>query len=105
MGHRTSATTPDGGTWSCSYNADGQVLTETDPLGHRTSFAYDFATRKVSSITDAMSHTTSYGLDNLGRRRSMVDALGRITTYEYDALGRLKRTIHPDSSTVELQYD
>ncbi len=70
-------------TWLKSYDAKGQVTSETNPLGHVTRTEYD-ANGKVTAT---------------------VDALGRRTTYEFDALGNAIRTVYPDGSSDATTYD
>ena len=45
--------------WAYTYNAAGQVLTMTDPLGHVTAYTYD-ATGDVATVKDALGHVTTF---------------------------------------------
>ncbi len=92
------------------YNAFGDLLTSTDPLGHTTTNVYD-AKRNLTSVTDPLGHTTSYTYDPNGNRSSVTypanatstnttrtalynqysepisttDELGNVRTFNYDA--------------------
>lgn len=79
-------------TTTFTYNPAGQLLTETDPLGHvTTTNVYDDAGR-VTSTTDANGHTTSYGYDNANRTLTVTSPdpdgggplTSPVTTYTYD---------------------
>ena len=97
-------------TWSYSYNAAGQQLTETDPLGHTTTDAYDDAGRLKSS-TDANGHTTSYTYDDANRVLTETgpdpDGAGPlaapVTTYTYDDVGNRRTETDPRGSTTKLR--
>jgi RHS repeat-associated protein len=111
--------------WAYTYNANGQVLTATDPLGHVTSYTYDTA-GDVTSIKDALGHVTALtGYDADGRLLSMTDPNGLVTTltynfrgevtsrniggevtsYAYDPAGQLIKTTLPDGSFFAFTYD
>jgi RHS repeat-associated protein len=66
-----------------TYNADDQVTSVTDALGHATTYSYDNLGRQTS-ITDALNHTTSYGYDNAGNLATVTDPLSHTTSYAYD---------------------
>ncbi len=53
-----------------------------------TTFTYDKMGR-LTSVTDAMGHTESYGVDAFGDRYSKTNKAGGVTAYAYDRLGRL----------------
>ncbi len=91
-GNMLSRTESAGGqsrTWSYTYNAAGQALTASDPLGHATTYAYD-AKGDLASISDALGHVTKItGHDADGRPTLVVDPNGLTTTLTYDVRGRL----------------
>ncbi|MEV0262608.1 DUF6531 domain-containing protein [Streptomyces sp. NPDC050617] len=68
----------------CRYNADGQVIAETDPLGHVTLTKWD-----------------AWGENPL----SATDPLGRTTRYAYDAAGNLTELVLPDGATARAAYN
>jgi len=108
-----------------TYDANNNVLTETDALGNTTSYTYDAANNQTSMI-DPQSHVTQYVYDadeNLiqtiypdgttststydanDNKLGDIDQVGHVTTYVYDALNRLTTTTHPDGSTTTTTYD
>lgn len=111
--------------FSYTYNASGQVLTATDPLGHVTSYAYD-AKGNLARMTNALGHVTSFtNYDGAGRLLRAVDPNGVATTftydlrgrvtsrtvgaiktsYSYDKAGNLIRVTQPDGSRLTYGYD
>lgn len=118
VGRRLTETSPRGNvagalasqyTTSYDWNALDDLLSVTDPLGHRTTYEYD-ANRNVVARTDPNLNTTRYvynafdqqtsidrpdgsslktGYDNNGRTASQTDGGANTTTYAYDTLGRL----------------
>ncbi|RYD35547.1 MAG: hypothetical protein EOP86_08195 [Verrucomicrobiaceae bacterium] len=90
-------------TWA--YNAQGRLLTQTDPAGRVTKYEeYDdhgFATRKVLPGNHAME----YEWDNSGRKVSETNALGHRWQFEYDAFNNLTATIGTGAKRLETVYN
>ncbi|MDR0391438.1 MAG: hypothetical protein LBH59_06000, partial [Planctomycetaceae bacterium] len=88
--------------YSYSYDAAGQLVTETLPSGVSITYQYNSRgqiARAIESSSDygyTKTVTTNYGYDILGQLISVTDGAGRTTNYEYDYLGRLVKTILPD---------
>ena len=135
-----SVTDVSGGVTSFTYNGYGNVLTETWPdpdgsgpdtssvisyvrdafgratsttvAGITTSRTYDTVGR-VTSTTDALSHTTTYVWTDLGRLSSITspdpDGVGPLTasqaTFVWDWTGRMLSQTGADGNTVQLAYD
>ena len=75
--------------WQWTYNAAGQVLTATDPLGNVSNYSYDNL-GNLASYTNAMGQTTLYNRYNGGGKLlQSTDANGVVTSYSYDARERL----------------
>ncbi|MFF2890592.1 cellulose binding domain-containing protein [Paenibacillus sp. NPDC057967] len=108
---------------SYTYNAIGQRLTMTNPLGSVTKYAY-YGTGALASMTDEDSYITSYAYDEMGRRTAIdyngvssetfrydekgrlvetVDASGK-TTYAYDVLGQLLTSTNPNGKAVNYTW-
>ena len=99
----------------------GLLLTETDPLGQVTQYAYGTTAGgsfgKVTSVTYALGTadeaTVQYEYDSRGNRTATIDELGRRTEYEYDSLDRMVSMTEPDpdgggplgTSITTYQYD
>ena len=120
-------------TTSWTYDATGQVLTETDPrgkvvvtneyytdttadhtkgdlkssmnsAGHLTQFPRYDAYGKPLEVIDANLVSTTYGYD-LRQRLTSVSTGGSTTSYEYWPTGLLKKTTQPDGAVVTYEYD
>ena len=82
-----------------TYNAVGQVLSATDPLGTVAQYAYDGFGNPVSIIRDAgagrLNQTTAMGYDALGDVVLLTDPNGNVTTSAYDAARRLTTVTAP----------
>jgi RHS repeat-associated protein len=96
--------TPANFTWSYAYNPAGQLLSETDPLGHATETnVYDDAGRLMSTA-DANGHTTSYMYDDANRVRTETAPVpgggsslpAPVTSYTYDNVGNKLTETGPD---------
>jgi len=134
IGRRTSMVSPRGNvsggnpaqfTTTYNYDAAGNLLKQTDPLGHATSYAYD-ADNNRTSATDASGRTTTfaynadgeltkvtradgtvltYAYDGDGNQTSQTDAAGHATTYAYDPLDRLSSVTDPLGNATSYTYD
>ncbi len=114
-GNTTSMTQPDpdgagpltAPVTSYTYDTSGNLLTETDPLGNVTTYAYDSLDR-VTSETGAdpdgagplTAAQTTYTYNTADQLLTVTDPLSRVTTYEYDTLGRRTKVIQPDPDGV-----
>jgi RHS repeat-associated protein len=115
---------PVSGSFTYSYNADGQYAALQFPNGQSRTFAYDTQGRLTSVANlDNLNHnllTFSYGYDYdwgsqtyaaLGKRTSMTisgsSALypNGTTTYTYDANSQLVGVQRPDGTSVAYSYD
>jgi YD repeat-containing protein len=101
------------------------VTTTIDPLGNRTSFAYDLLNRltqeqdalsdistvvydadsNVIAAVDPLGHRTSYGYDAIDRLTSVTDALNHTTSYALDAVGNVTKTTDPLGAVTSFSYD
>jgi RHS repeat-associated protein len=92
------------GTTTYEYDANGNQISVTDPLGHKSTTAYDVLNRQTEQ-TDPLHHTTQTHYDAAGNTTSTIDALGNETTSTYDADGRLTQTTDPLGHSTTSSYD
>jgi RHS repeat-associated protein len=97
--------------WAKTYNAQGNVLTETDPLGRETKYTYysggiDLQTveQKISS-TPTYATIASFGTYTNHLPASSTDAAGKQTSYTYNGAGQLTQVTDPLSQVTKYQYD
>ncbi len=118
--------------WTYTYNNVGQVLTTKGPRTDAddvTTYAYD-AQGNLTSVTNALGHvTTLSNYDAHGHAGRITDANGvttdmsyhprgwltsrtvtgagatETTTYAYDGVGQLTQVTLPDGSAVSYTYD
>jgi RHS repeat-associated protein len=83
---------------------NGDVTSETNPLGDATSFAYDSSDQRTA-VTDALGNVTSIAYDPAGDVVSVTDPDGNKTTYEYDSEGRLVRMTDPLGNSATYAYN
>nr|MBA3311784.1 cadherin-like domain-containing protein [Planctomycetaceae bacterium] len=102
-GRLTQVTNADATYRTFTYNTADNLLTETDELGHTTTYAYDTLGRRTG-ITQPdpdgtgplTSPVVTYAYDAIGNVVSVTDPLGKVTTFEYDNRNRMWRKTLPD---------
>src|SRR6185437_13869309 len=67
---------------------DGRVLTRTDAAGGVTTNQYD-ASGNLVAVTDPLGHTGYFYYDGMGRQILQVDAQGYATATTYDLDGQV----------------
>lgn len=100
-----------------TYNAIGQITSQTDAIGRQSFYTYDQVGNQISYTHQNAQINTLYDFhnkpiqiteiypeeqfslynsyDSLGRKISSTDRFGNSTHYEYDAFHRLTKVIHP----------
>jgi RHS repeat-associated protein len=95
---------------SFAYDAGGNLISVTDPLGHVTSFAGHDANGRAGTMTDANGVVTAFGYDPLGRMTSVAvkhpttAALDAVTSLDYDNEGRVTGITLPQTSKLIVDY-
>ncbi|GKS87502.1 DUF6531 domain-containing protein [Acidovorax sp. SUPP1855] len=97
-------------TWNWTYNDAGQVLSEADPVGSVTRYAYHAATTGDATEGDLMSVTGPSGqvtrytrYDRHGNVVEQIDPTGSVTVYARDVRQRVTR-ITQDGLAVAMTY-
>ena len=96
--------TADAGTIQYGYDAAGRKVSQTDPLGHITTYIYDAADRLLS-VAAPLNNVTTCGYDANGRCASITDANSHQSLFAYDVRGRLTQITFADSTTLQQSYD
>ncbi len=99
-----SETDPLGHKTTYSYDGLNEVMTVTDPDNGVTTYTHD-RLGDVTSTTDPGHNTTSWVYDGLGRVIQMTDPLGHSETYQYDLDNNLVETVDRDGCVTEYAYD
>ncbi len=76
------------------YDAMGNRLAITDALTHTTTFGYNALGWPIQEV-DPLSNTWLYTYDAAGRRTGQTDANGAAIAYVSDGLGRVKQIDYP----------
>ncbi|WP_212827134.1 LamG-like jellyroll fold domain-containing protein [Catellatospora sp. TT07R-123] len=89
-------------TESTEYDANSNVLSSTDALGYKTTFAYD-ATGLLASyrqpISGSDSILTSFGYDLAGNRTRFTDGRGNPFWTTFNTMGLPESVIEPATAT------
>ena len=87
-----------------AYNASGQLASVTDQAGRSLTFAYNTA-GEIASVTDPAGRVVSYSYDSAGNLTSVTDPAGDITSYGYDSSHRLTTLTDPNGGVTTNVYD
>lgn len=115
----TSVTDTRGGVTTTTYDNLGRTATVTDPDpdggGAITSAVttYVYGSRGLASITDALSHTTSFDYDDDGNLTTTTNAQSKVATKVFNSEGLLTSESTPDpdgmgfldAATTSYYYD
>jgi RHS repeat-associated protein len=85
------------------HGEHGELLSVTDPLGHKVSAEYD-PEGQPTSVTNALGKTTKLGYE-FGALTSITDPLGRTTRRFVDADGRVASLTSPDGERTISEYN
>ncbi|MEM6342685.1 MAG: RHS repeat-associated core domain-containing protein [Bacteroidota bacterium] len=107
-GNLTKQSVWDGSQWidtNYTYDAFGNVLTETNPENNTTTYTYDSYDLFPATITNDLNHTTSFSYDYaVGQPITITDPNGDITSMTYDGLGRTLSTRRNNLLLESHQY-
>lgn len=108
-GNPNKITDSSGTITTMEYNTHGQVTKVISAFGttleNQTMFAYDPVTFNLTSITDPLSHTTSFIYNSAGNVEQITDANGKISTFTYDPMNRVKIARDADGKVTSYTYD
>lgn len=97
--HTESATT------TMAYDANGNLASMTDPLGHTTEFLEYDNLGNLLKKKDPRGHIRTYAYDDMGRSISQTDPLNNTTTYEYDEANNRTALINAQLKQFGFAYD
>ena len=110
--HGQTGTGTMSSTTKYTYDANGNLLTETDANNIVTTYKYDQMNNLLSSSRPGINEsdvsvtiTKSMTYDNMGNIATSTDANGRVMTYTYDARGNLTKTTNALSGVSMFAYD
>ncbi|MBR5121728.1 MAG: RHS repeat protein, partial [Oscillospiraceae bacterium] len=91
--------------FSYTYSADGNILSETDHLGVTTTYTYDMLGRLISEVG---AHSSYYSYDISGNRTGVIVDTATVICYNYNANGELVSETSNNGSvseTTAYEYD
>jgi YD repeat-containing protein len=106
-----SPTTTTTYTTTKEYDARGNVISQTDPLGRKTKMDYDSLNRLIKTTDPAtpVAGITQQRYDTRDNLIIVIDAKGSQTQYRYDRANRMTQEIRPlvgqDNTATTYQYD
>ncbi len=89
-----------------SYNAAGQLLTSTDPLGNIWRYAYTNGgyIQQITGPPGPQVPQYNFVYDLVGRIYQSTDPSGGTLTYSHDQADRLTRVTFPDQTSEAFSY-
>lgn len=91
---RVASVINGGITWTYTFtdSATERTAVVTGPLSTKRTIISDLATKLIKSDTDALGHTTSYLYDSFGRVTRITAPEGNYTQLDYDERGNITET-------------
>ena len=103
-GNVLTQTDAQGNTTTYTYDNANRLLSTTDAKGNMASFAYD-AKGNLTRLTDQRGKITAFVYDDMDRLTQRTDSLGNSETFAYDGNGNLTRRTDRNGLTIGYQYD
>ena len=101
-GNLLTETSPLGSVTTYTHDKEGNVLTQVDENGKQTAYTYDKLYRMISR-KDA-DGTATFAYDKAGNMTSAKDGNGTVA-FAFDALSRTTKVTNEDSTTTAYTYD
>lgn len=103
--NNVTSMTVGGHTTAFTYNADNQLVKQTDALGHATTYAYN-ANNQLVKTTNALGEVTTNTYNALGLLATTKNNRGEtLLTYGYNANGQVTSITDGNQHTQTLAYD
>lgn len=93
----------NGNVTSLVYDADGNLVRQTNALGHTTLYTY--TNGSLTSMSDPLGHTEYYTNDSAGRRLTRRDAEENIWAWTYNWRGQPTTVRDPRLNNWRTFYD
>jgi len=95
--------------WKTTYDGWSTTFTQPAPKGASASTISRTENRDVwgrlSTVVDAMNHTTTFKYDAFNNLTKAIDAEGNTVSVIYDVLGRRTDLLDPDLGWIEYKID
>lgn len=98
------ATAAEDATTTWTYDAHGNVATETNAVGKTTGYDRYHVTGQPELVTNANSHTTEHEYLSDGLLEEIINPLGHRVRYEYDKVGNRTKFIDQLSNEMVFTY-
>lgn len=89
---------------SMAYNANGDLVQDTNGLSQSTSYGLD-GLKRLTAITNAQNATAQLVYNALDSVTAASDFKGALTSYDRDAAGNAKQTSSTDAGLQTAQFD
>lgn len=87
-----------------SYDARGEIRSETDAYGNTEKFEFNSFGQPVN-FTDKLGNVSQFKYDARGNLAQVINPRGNIHRFEYDLNDRVVREIFPMGQTFQISYD
>jgi len=103
---RVSTRTIQQKTWVVTYNLDGDILSEKDPLDNTTTYEYYSDTHRLKKATDARSNSTQLEYDAKGNITRVTDAQNHQVVITYNSTFNKPESItDPLNHVTQFTYE
>jgi RHS repeat-associated protein len=104
IGQPLQITDPLGNTANFTWTPLGELATQTSPLGAATAFGYD-PDGNMTKVTDANGHATTFTYNGDNQVVKTADPLGNASIYAYDPDQNVSSVTDANGNTDTFAYD
>ncbi|MEJ7806260.1 MAG: hypothetical protein WKG03_10125 [Telluria sp.] len=105
LGAAANAYATQNTTVTFTYDAVGNLKTVTNGLSHTTTYGYDSLSRRTSETDATATGITKYDYDGLDQLIKVTDPRNVVTSYTVNGLGELTQTSSGDTGSTISLYD
>ncbi len=104
-GNLTQIIAPGDTAGSFTYDPQGNLLSSSNPLGHRVDFTYERNFDQLATVQDQKGNLTNYAYDAKGNLTKLTYADGSTETFGYNSQGNLTVSANRRGQEIQYTYD
>lgn len=103
-GNATRIIAPDGSGLTFTYDNQGNLKSQENALGQRTSFIYEPNFESLARVTDPKGNALAYDYDGFGNLKTITYADGTSERFDYDDEGNVLQSLNRRGQETTYSY-